>query len=67
MSDQMKRKGISIDIPLLEEKLDTKIALISTRENKGLALLKELLVNYRQLSTDPTIALENIDQAYFTI
>ena len=65
MSDQMKRKGISIDIPLLEEKLDTKIALISTRENKGLALLKELLVNYRQLSTDPTIALENIDQAYF--
>ena len=65
MSDQMKRKGISIDIPLLEEKLDTKIALISTRENKGLALLKELLVNYRQLSTDPTIALESIDQAYF--
>jgi ferrous iron transport protein B len=65
MSDQMKRKWISIDIPLLEEKLDTKIALISTRENKGLALLKELLVNYRQLSTDPTIALESIDQAYF--
>ena len=65
MSDQMKHKGISIDIPLLEEKLDTKIALISTRENKGLALLKELLVNYRQLSTDPTIALESIDQAYF--
>ena len=65
MSDQMKRKGISIDIPLLEEKLDTKIALISTRENKGLALLKELLINYRQLSTDPTIALESIDQAYF--
>ena len=65
MSDQMKRKGISIDIRLLEEKLDTKIALISTRENKGLALLKELLVNYRQLSTDPTIALESIDQAYF--
>ena len=65
MSDQMKRKGISIDIPLLEEKLDTKISLISTRENKGLTLLKELLVNYRQLSTDPTIALESIDQAYF--
>lgn len=65
MSDQMKRKGISIDIPLLEEKLDTKIALVSTRENKGLALLKELLVNYRQLSTDTTIALESIDQAYF--
>ena len=65
MSDQMKRKGITIDIPLLEQKLDTKIALVSTRENKGLDLLKELLINYRQLSTDPTIALESIDQAYF--
>ena len=65
MSDQMKRKGITIYIPLLEEKLDTKIALVSTRENKGLDLLKELLVNYRQLSTEPTIALESIDQAYF--
>ena len=65
MFDQMKRKGITIDIPLLEEKLDTKIALVSMRENKGLNLLKELLVNYRQLSTDPTIALESIDQAYF--
>ena len=39
--------------------------MVSTRENKGLDLLKELLVNYRQLSTDPTIALESIDQAYF--
>jgi ferrous iron transport protein B len=65
MADQMKRKGISIDIPLLEEKLNTKIALVSTRENKGLEVLRELLLNYRQLSTAPTIALESIDQDYF--
>ena len=36
MADQMKRKGISLNLPLLEEMLDTKIALISTRENNGL-------------------------------
>jgi len=65
MADQMKRKGISIDIPLLEAKLDTKIALISTRENKGLDLLKNHLIDYRKLSTRPTIELEHIDQDYF--
>ena len=65
MADQMKRKGISIDIPLLEAKLDTKIALISTRENKGLDLLKNHLIYYRKLSTLPTIELEHIDQDYF--
>ncbi|MDA8948561.1 ferrous iron transport protein B [Flavobacteriaceae bacterium] len=65
MSDQMKRKGISLDISQLETQLDTKIALVSTRENKGLDRLKELLVNYRQLSIKPTIELESIDAAYF--
>ena len=32
MADQMKRKGISLDIPILEQMLETKIALVSTRE-----------------------------------
>ena len=65
MSDQMKRKGISIDIPLLEAKLKTRIALVSTRENKGLDLLKELLINYRQLSIKPTFKIDDIDKNYF--
>ena len=34
MSDVMSRKGISLDIPALESKLQTKIALVSTRKNK---------------------------------
>jgi ferrous iron transport protein B len=29
MSDRMKIKGISLDIPLLEEQLKTKIVLVS--------------------------------------
>jgi len=65
MSDQMRRKGISIDIPLLEAKLKTRIALVSTRENKGLDLLKELLINYRKLSIRPTFKIDDIDQNYF--
>ena len=65
MADQMKRKGISLDIPVLEKALDTKIALISTRDNKGLDVFKETILNYRKFSTDPSISIEKIDKEYF--
>ena len=65
MADQMKRKGISLDIPVLEKTLDTKIALISTRDNKGLDVFKETILNYRKFSTAPSISLETIDKEYF--
>ena len=65
MADQMKRKGISLDIESLEKELDTKISLISTRDNDGLSELKELILNYRQLSTKSTISLASIDDDYF--
>jgi len=65
MADQMKRKGISLELPLLEEMLDTKIALISTRENNGLEELKKMILDYRQLSTSPAIAINSIDEKYF--
>ena len=65
MADQMKRKGISLDIPVLEKALDTKIALISTRDNKGLDVFKETILNYRKFSTDPSISIETIDKEYF--
>jgi len=65
MADQMKRKGITLDIPLLEKALDTKIALLSTREKKGLEELKKMIIDYRQLSTAATISINSIDEAYF--
>ena len=65
MSDQMKRKGISLDTEALEKQLDTKIALISTRENEGIEELKKLILNYRQLSTQHSISLTSIDEEYF--
>ncbi len=49
MQDQMKIKGISIDIKNLEKDLETKIALISSKRNKGFYKLKELILNYKML------------------
>ncbi len=65
MADRMSRKGISIDIPLLEEKLDTKIAVVSTRKKTGIENLKELILDYKNLSTKPNIDTSVIDPSYF--
>ncbi len=65
MADRMKRKAISLDIPLLEEKLKTKIALISSRKNLGFDYLKELIENYNQLSTKPSLNASSISPEYF--
>ena len=65
MSDRMKSKGISLNIPLLEEKLKTKIALISTREKKGIESLKARLLDYRSLSKEKCTDIRLIDEAYF--
>jgi len=65
MADRMSKKGISLDIELLEEKLDTKIALISTRKGKGIEKLKELIINYKQLSVKPNLNTTVIAPEYF--
>ncbi|MCV6628221.1 MAG: ferrous iron transport protein B, partial [Flavobacteriaceae bacterium] len=65
MADRMSRKGIELDIPFLEENLNTKIALISAREGTGIDALKELIVNYKQLSKEPCLDTAAIEPAYF--
>ena len=65
MADQMALKGISLDIPKLEEALKTKIALISSRKATGIEGLKELIVNYELLSTEPCLNASEIDSEYF--
>jgi ferrous iron transport protein B len=65
MADTMKFKGISLDIPYLEEQFKTKIALISTRKEYGIEELKELIVNYKSLSTEPCLNASSIDPDYF--
>ncbi|TYA73975.1 ferrous iron transport protein B [Seonamhaeicola marinus] len=66
MADRMPKKGISLDIDALEKELNTKIALVSTRKNQGIDNLKELISNYRTLSTTPCLETTAIDEAYFS-
>ncbi len=65
MADRMTYKGISLDIPYLEKQLNTKIALTSTRKNKGIDTLKTLIGNYKELSTKPCLNASSIDDVYF--
>ncbi|SHG54131.1 ferrous iron transport protein B [Flavobacterium micromati] len=65
MADRMKFKGISLNIPYLEEQLKTKIALISSRKGFGIPELKEMIVNYRSLSTESCLNASIIDPEYF--
>ena len=65
MADRMKHKGISLDIPYLEEQLKTKIALISSRKGFGIQELKNLIINYKTISTDPCLNASSIDEEYF--
>jgi ferrous iron transport protein B len=65
MSDRMKLKGIELDIPLLEQQLQTKIALVSSRKNIGIEKIKELILNYESLPTSPCLNASSIDPEYF--
>ncbi|MGJ8591328.1 MAG: ferrous iron transport protein B [Aquaticitalea sp.] len=65
MSDRMIYKGITLDIALLEKRLKTKIALISTRKGQGIDSLKELISNYKDLSIEPCMHASEIDTDYF--
>ncbi len=65
MADRMSRTGISVDIEQLEKRLDTKIALVSTRKNMGIEHLKVLIADYKNLSSQPNVDATVIDPAYF--
>ena len=65
MVDRMKYKGITLDISLLEEKLKTKVALVSSRKGHGIEELKNLIVNYKTISTEPCLNASSIDPEYF--
>jgi len=65
MADRMKRKAISLNIKELEEKLGTKIVLISSRKKTGIEALKNLISNYNSLSLTPCINSSKIAPEYF--
>ncbi|MFK8266617.1 ferrous iron transport protein B [Capnocytophaga cynodegmi] len=65
MADQMKRKGISIDVPALERELKTKVILTSTRTRNGLDELKSVLANCADLPTYSFLDINRLDAPYF--
>lgn len=65
MADRMKRRGINIDVPQLEKELNTKIVLVSARKRQGIEELKEAILNYRNISTEPCLHASSMDPDYF--
>lgn len=66
MADRMKPRGITIDIPVLEAALHTRIALVSTRQKTGIEELKELIINYKKLSLESLVDIARIDPPFFS-
>ena len=65
MVDQMRKKGISIEVEKLAEVLQTKVVLTSTRKGEGLTELKEAIVNYQQLSLTPCVDISRLEAMTF--
>jgi len=65
MADRMKRKGISLNLELLEEKLKTNIVLVSARKGTGIDDLKEQIMNYQKISSTPCLNASDMDPEYF--
>ncbi|MBZ9779724.1 ferrous iron transport protein B [Psychroflexus sp. CAK8W] len=65
MADRMDRKGIELDIDLLEKRLNTKVNLISAKKNKGFDSLKQSIIDYNKISLNPCLDASAIDKDYF--
>lgn len=65
MADQMDKKGISVNVGLLEQKLQTKIVMISARKNEGIDILKQAVLDCDQNVTEKIFDLKSIDADYF--
>lgn len=65
MIDRMELKGITLDVPYLENQLKTKIVLVSSRKKIGIENLKKEIIEYQSLPTSPCLNASSIDTVYF--
>lgn len=66
MTDQMVRKGISINVEELKKELKSEVVLISARKNIGIVALKKEIENYESWNTEPISNIsDKIDTAFF--
>jgi ferrous iron transport protein B len=67
MVDQMHKKGITIDLTLLKEELNTEVVLISARKNEGIKNVKEAIIRcHVAAKASPLCGINSkIDSEYF--
>ena len=66
MADQMKRKGISLDIAKLKQELRSEVLLISARKNLGIAELRKAILDYKEVKTTTIANIANrVDPDFF--
>ena len=65
MTDQMQRKGIQLDVEALENALQTRVVLVSSRNGEGIEDLRLAISNYRKLSTGTLLPIQIINPEYF--
>ena len=66
MADVMTNKGIILDLPKLEEMLQSKVVLVSARKGDGIEKLKEEIAKYDQAGRAPFADMaDRIDQSFF--
>ncbi len=68
MGDKMETKGISINIDQIENKLQTKVIIISAKKKRGINTLKNILANSTVIhpSNDFKLLADKIDPEYFS-
>ncbi|PQJ75125.1 ferrous iron transport protein B [Polaribacter gangjinensis] len=67
MVDQMHKKGISIDVSVLKEELNTEVILISAKKNEGIKEVKEAIIRcHVAAKASPLCGINHkIDPDYF--
>jgi ferrous iron transport protein B len=67
MVDQMHKKGISIDVSVLKEELNTEVILISAKRNEGIKEIKEAIIRcHVAAKASPLCGINHkIDPDYF--
>ncbi|MFD2567122.1 ferrous iron transport protein B [Pseudotenacibaculum haliotis] len=67
MADQMKRKGITLNLDELKNEVDNEVVLISVRKDDGIEHVKEAIVkSYEKKKASPLCNINHkIDSTYF--
>ena len=66
MADRMEANGISLDLKSLEKKLNTKIILVSVKNNQGINEVKKSIKDFSLLDTNPFFDITQLNSDELT-